>query len=92
MISPQSLHLSARQYRDEILGQHYLAMVMAESEWDDFFDKNTIQDYNVLSAEINRFECNWRASKTLSGVTQLKIGDICVYIYMFGRMYVIFAL
>ena len=59
VISPQSLHLSARQYRDEILGQHYLAMVrrawiMAESEWDDIFDKNTIQDYNVLSAEINR--------------------------------------
>ncbi len=27
---------------------------MAESEWDDIFDKNTIQDYNVLSAEINR--------------------------------------
>ncbi len=35
---------------------------------------------------------NWRASgasQTLSGVTQLKIGDVCLFIYMFGRTYVI---
>ncbi len=38
----------------------------------------------------------WRASvasETLTGVTQLKIGDVCLFIYlfvyMFGRMYVI---
>ncbi len=24
----------------------------------------------------------WRASETLSGVTQLKIGDICLFIYV----------
>ncbi len=29
----------------------------------------------------------WRASETLTGVTQLKIGD--VYLYTFGRTYVI---
>ncbi len=28
-------------------------------------------------------------SETLSGVTQLKIRDICLCIYMFGHMYVI---
>ncbi len=28
-------------------------------------------------------------SETLTGVTQLKIGDVCLFIYMFGRMYVI---
>ncbi len=36
--------------------------------------------------------CYWRASvasETLTGVTQLKIGDVCLFIYMFGRMYVI---
>ncbi len=32
---------------------------------------------------------NWRASETLTGVTQLKIGDVCLFIYMFGRTYVI---
>ncbi len=29
---------------------------------------------------FNNFCSNWRARKTLSGVTQLKIGDICLYI------------
>ncbi len=33
--------------------------------------------------------CNyWRASvasETLTGVTQSKIGDVCLFIYMFGR-------
>ncbi len=36
--------------------------------------------------------CIWRASvanETLTGVTQLKIGDVCSFIYMFGRTYVI---
>ncbi len=28
-------------------------------------------------------------SETLTGVTQLKIGDVCLFTYMFGRMYVI---
>ncbi len=31
---------------------------------------------------------NWRASvasETLTGVTQLKIGDVCLFIYRFGR-------
>ncbi len=28
-------------------------------------------------------------SETLTGVTQSKIGDVCLFIYMFGRMYVI---
>ncbi len=35
---------------------------------------------------------NWRvseASKTLSGVTQWKIGDICLFIYVYGCTYVI---
>ncbi len=35
---------------------------------------------------------NWRASvasETLTGVTQLKIGDVCLFVYMFGCMYVI---
>ncbi len=27
---------------------------------------------------------NWRASETLTGVTQLKIGDVCRFIYMFN--------
>ncbi len=31
----------------------------------------------------------WRASEKLTGVTQSKIGDVCLFIYMFGRMYVI---
>ncbi len=34
----------------------------------------------------------WRASvasETLIGVTQLKIGDVCLFIYVFGRTYVI---
>ncbi len=34
----------------------------------------------------------WRASvasETLTGVTQLKIGDVCLFVYMFGRTYVI---
>ncbi len=38
--------------------------------------------------------CYWRASRvngTLSGVTQLKIGDICLFICMFGRTYAIFV-
>ncbi len=36
----------------------------------------------------------WRASRvsgTLSGVTQLKIGDICLFMCMFGRTYAIFV-
>ncbi len=35
---------------------------------------------------------NWRASiasKTLTGVTQLKIGDMSLFIYVCGRTYVI---
>ncbi len=35
----------------------------------------------------------WRASvasETLTGVTQLKIGDVCLFIYMFGRTQGIF--
>ncbi len=31
----------------------------------------------------------WPASETLTGVTQLKIGDVCLFVYMFGRTYVI---
>ncbi len=34
----------------------------------------------------------WRASvasETLTGVTQSKIGDVCLFRYMYGRMYVI---
>ncbi len=41
---------------------------------------------------LAEYDCNWqmsRASETLSGVTQLKIGDICLFIYMCGRAYVI---
>ncbi len=26
---------------------------------------------------------NWRTSKTLSGITQLKIGDICLYVWIY---------
>ncbi len=32
---------------------------------------------------------NWRASvasETLTGVTQSKIGDVCLFVYMYGRM------
>ncbi len=29
------------------------------------------------------------ASETLTGATQLKIGDVCLFVYMFGRTYVI---
>ncbi len=40
-----------------------------------------------------QYTSNWRASvasETLTRVTQLKIGDVCLlFIYMFGRMYVI---
>ncbi len=25
----------------------------------------------------------WRASETLTGVTQLKIGDVCLFIYLY---------
>ena len=35
---------------------------------------------------------NWRAreaSETLSEVAQLKIGDVCLFLYMCGRMHVI---
>ncbi len=38
------------------------------------------------------FGINWRASvasETLTGVTQLKIGDVCLFVYMYGRTYVI---
>ncbi len=35
------------------------------------------------------YPCYWRASETLTGVTQLKIGDVCLFIYMFGRTYAI---
>ncbi len=34
----------------------------------------------------------WRASvasETLTGVTQSKIGDVCLFIYIYGRTYVI---
>ncbi len=30
----------------------------------------------------------WRASETLTGVTQSKIGDVYLFVYMYGRMYV----
>ena len=33
--------------------------------------------------------CPLLASETLTGVTQLKIGDVCLFMYMFGRTYVI---
>ncbi len=38
--------------------------------------------------KVTIFKCFvcWRASETLSGVTQLKIGDICYYIYVDIRM------
>ncbi len=35
---------------------------------------------------------NWRASvasETLTGVTQSKIGDVCLFVYIYGRTYVI---
>ena len=38
-----------------------------------------IEEFKKLSS--------WRASETLSGVAQLKIWDVCLF--MFGRMYVI---
>ncbi len=46
----------------------------------------------LLDTTLNYY--NWRvsvASETLIGVTQLKIGDVClfIYLYMSGRMYVI---
>ncbi len=44
----------------------------------------------VFREKVNTYY--WRASETLTGVTQLKIGDVCLFIYMFGRMYVILYL
>ncbi len=38
----------------------------------------------IITLKIPLF--NWRASETLSGVTQLKIGDICLYICLDVRM------
>ncbi len=35
---------------------------------------------------------SWRASvasETLTGVTQSKIGDVCLFVYIYGRTYVI---
>ncbi len=36
--------------------------------------------------------CYWRASvasETLTGVKMKKIGDVCLFVYMYGRTYVI---
>ncbi len=49
-------------------------------------------NYQARSPFVLKHTTSWRASvasETLTGVTQLKIGDVCLFIYMFGRMYVI---
>ncbi len=43
---------------------------------------------DLLTNNNNYNHNNWRASETLTGVTQLKIGDVCLFVYMFGRTYV----
>ncbi len=49
------------------------------------------ENSTLLYKNSNKIECiYWRASvasETLTGVTQLKIG--CLFIYIYGRMYVI---
>ncbi len=44
---------------------------------------------SVVTTRDHKGKHSWRASETLTGVTQLKIGDVCLFIYMFGRTYVI---
>ncbi len=42
------------------------------------FEKSLVHVIN-FHCYFNNFCSNWRARKTLSGVTQLKIGDICLF-------------
>ncbi len=48
---------------------------------------NWIDNFNSNSQ--GKCNDNWRAIETFSGVTQLKIGDICLFICMCGHTYVI---
>ncbi len=51
-----------------------------------------LPNYQARSPFVLKHTTSWRASvasETLTGVTQSKIGDVCLFIYMFGRMYVI---
>ncbi len=62
----------------------YVLLASERSERDTYRG-NTIENRGCLFIY-------WRASvasETLTGVTQSKIGDVCLFIYMFGRMYVI---
>ncbi len=50
---------------------------------------NMIGNYTYIHTYIIYY---WRAStasETLTGVTQLKIGDVCLFVYMYGCTYVI---
>ncbi len=47
-----------------------------------------IMIHTHIHTYIHTYIYYWRASvasETLTGVTQLKIGDVCLFIYMFGR-------
>ncbi len=46
------------------------------------------QSLLIFLTQKDKFK-NWQASETLSGVTQLKIGDVCLLICVCGRTYVI---
>ncbi len=46
-----------------------------------------ITEQNNFNMSTGGVLASWRASETLTEVTQLKIGD--VFIYMYGRTYVI---
>ncbi len=58
--------------------------------------KKNIKFLHLMIVKGQRFKKilvgNWRASvasETLTGVTQSKIGDVCLFIYIYGRTYVI---
>ncbi len=46
----------------------------------------------MVKAVIAGLLCYWRASvasETLTGVKMKKIGDVCLFVYIYGRTYVI---
>ncbi len=48
-----------------------------------------LPNYQARKPFVLKHTTSWRASgasETLSGVTQLKIGDICLFIYLDVRM------
>ncbi len=41
--------------------------------------------------EVNFYQIFWRASETLSGVTQWKIGEVCLYVWTYVCHFVVFV-